>query len=193
MPKTFSFVFCIAPDSSKHIDKLFEEKINDMLNSAGSTKKEIIALGDINANYLIVNDHKSLKSIFNLYGFKQLIKKATRITKTSATLIDIISSNVPSVIKVCDVIPIAFSDHAMVGCIRKVNHTKFKANTIHCRDFRNLNHDSLINDLNSANWENLYSSSDVNSAWDIFKNVLTTTFNRHAPIVEKRIKGKPAP
>ncbi len=66
-----------------------------MLLNGTKENKEIIILGDFNADYLKPNDNKEIKGIFQLFGFKQLIKTATRITKESSTLIDLIATNNP--------------------------------------------------------------------------------------------------
>ena len=52
---------------------------------------------------------------------------------------------------------------------------------------------SMRNDLAKQNWENLYTSSDVNFAWNCLKSILSTTFDLHAPFMTKNIKGKICP
>ena len=47
----------------------------------------------------------------------------------------------------------------------------------------------MCNELNNFDCEPLYSITDVNSAWYFFKSVLTKTFNKHAPFINKRVKG----
>ena len=64
--------------------------------------------------------------IIDLYGLKQIIQKPTRIQNDSETLIDIIATNRPSVIRDTSVIPSSIGDHEMIGAVRKGNHVKFK-------------------------------------------------------------------
>ena len=51
-------------------------------------------------------------------GFPQLTDKATRVTLTSKTLIDYISTTNESIIVVSDMIEISPGDHVMACCFR---------------------------------------------------------------------------
>ena len=104
---------------------------------------EVIPLGDCNANYAKSNDNREFKSILTLNGFKQLIKKPTRTTQHTSSIIDIIATNKEN-IKLANVIPTTLSDHDMVGCVRKVNHSKFVPRTIRCRDYSSFTADFLF-------------------------------------------------
>ena len=95
-----------------------------MLRDSIKVSKEII-IRDFNVNYVKANEHKDLKALFGLYGFSQTIKKATRITRESSTLIDLIASNNPSTISKYGVFQSSLYDHDMVGCIRKFYHVKY--------------------------------------------------------------------
>ena len=64
----------------------------------------------------------------NIHGFKQIIKKPTRVTCVTKSLIDIILSNKPEFVKLSDVIPLSIGDHDLIGCVRKVNHIKLNRN-----------------------------------------------------------------
>ena len=77
-------------------------------------------------NFLKPSDNKAIKSILFENGFTQIIKKPTRITKNSKTLIDIIATNRPSTIAASEVVPSSTSDHDLVACKRKLNHQKLK-------------------------------------------------------------------
>lgn len=122
------FLICILyrpPDSSKHLNRIFNKEFNEMLSLASKECKETIILGDVNVNFLVPRDNKEFKSILNLHGLKQIIKKATRITEVSKTLIDIIATNCVENLDDSEVIPTSIGDHEMVGCVRKLNSRKF--------------------------------------------------------------------
>ena len=78
------------------------------------------------------------KLIVKLFGFKQLIKKCTRITETSSTTIDLILSIAVKNIPVADVIATSLSDRDMVACIRKINLQCYKPKTIKCQEYKNF-------------------------------------------------------
>ena len=181
------------PDSSKHLDKDFNELFNSMLTKAMSESKETILLGDMNANFLDNKDNKDLKSIFNVHGLKQMIRQPTRITESTESLIDIILTNKPVNLVQSEVIPTSIGDHEMIGCARKLNSNHYNARLISCRDYKNYNLESLKTDLRKINWMPFYNESNVNDAWLLLKSTLTNLYNRHAPIIKKNVRGKPAP
>lgn len=49
------------PDTSKYLDKDFEDLLSRMLTKASDESKETIFLGDMNANYLVPGDNEILK------------------------------------------------------------------------------------------------------------------------------------
>lgn len=92
------------PEGSKYLLKDFDESFDKMLSNVTSTKMEVILMGDCNVNFFKGANKCNFKSTLSLYGFEQLVKRATRITNESSTLIDIIATNKPSVLKSTDVI-----------------------------------------------------------------------------------------
>ena len=119
-----------------------------MLSTASAELKETILLGDMNIDYLKKADHAEIKTIIDIQGLEQLIKKPTRVTNNSKTLIDIICSTKPSSISKTDTIPTSISDHDMVGLVRKLNHFKYTPKTIRCRNYSKYNHEVMCNELN---------------------------------------------
>lgn len=122
------FIACYyrPPNTSKYLSKDFNITFNDSLIAAQCEQKEIILLGDLNANYLKRDDCKELKTIIETNGFDQLVKKPTRITQTTETLIDIIATNNPSTISKVIVEPLSLGDHELIGSMRKLNHIKYE-------------------------------------------------------------------
>ena len=51
----------------------------------------------------------------------------------------------------------------------------------------------MVSEMKNQNWNELYQSYDVESAWTIIKTILTRVFNNHAPLIEKRVKGRHCP
>jgi hypothetical protein len=122
-----------------------------------------------------------------------VIKKATRKTKDSSTLIDVILTNNPASIVTTEVLPLSISDHDMIACSRKINNKRFKPKTVYARNYTNYNHNALCNDLRNNDWTEFYKQTNVNSAWKILKDNLCYAFNTHAPLILKTVKGKFCP
>ena len=149
-------------------------------------------MGDFNIDYR-ANGNSEFKNLMSVNGFKQLVKSATRITKESSTLIDLIFVNKPQSYSNINVVATSLSDHDLISCTRKINAQRFPSKTIQCRDYSNYDSDLLINDIGKINWEPIYDSNDVNDAVQYLTNELNNVFNIHAPLIKKRVRGKPCP
>ena len=181
------------PNGSRYLPDDSNDQLRDMLSLATRDDKEIIMLGYVNVNYLVKNNNKDFKEILNLLGLKQLVKEATRICDTTKTLIDIIASNKPELIRCTEVLPSDFSDHELIDCIRKLNHLKFQPKEIKCRDYSRYNHQEMNRDILNADWSDFYNTNDVNTALNAFYQIACAIFDQYAPLITKRVKSKPAP
>ncbi len=98
----------------------------------------------------------------------------------------VLSSSVP---------PIGMSDHCPVTVVRKYNGSFAKMNAhkkIKYRNYKNFDHASFCEDLESAPWSLLHITDDPNETLDLFELVYTKVLNEHAPLVEKKGKSTSA-
>ena len=126
-------------------------------------------------------------------GFDQLIDIPTRTTQESATIIDIILVNRPRNISRHGVIPLSMSDHDCIGCVRKLNHERFSPRNISCRNYNRYDSKALNKDLAACDWNAVYTSNCPNESWAIMKCFLEECFNKNAPWISKRVKGRYCP
>ena len=193
---TKSFVFCVAyrpPDTSEYLPKEFTIKLRKKIELVNKEKKEVIIMGDLNTNYLVTDDRYQVKEMFMVNAFTQFIETATRITEETATLIDVVLTNNHRNISSTVNIAANLSDHNLIRCIRKMNSFRYQPEVITCRDFRNYDIKAINSELLNADWNNVYNSQSVNTAFSRLKEILLKTLNRYAPIVKKTVKGKPSP
>ena len=188
-------VGCIyrPPDSSLYHLKDFNKLFECMLSIVNELKMETILMGDMNINYLKKSDHQELKDIINIAGLKQIIDSPTRVTTESSTLIDIILTNSEQNIAKWKVVPLSLSDHDCVGCVRKLNNRKYTGKTIKIRNYSNYNSTEFCKDINAENWHKLYLIQSANEAWAFMEDMLMRNINKHAPIIEKWVKGRFCP
>ena len=194
--KTKPILICFLyrpPDSSRHLDKNFLTKFENVIEMMDLENKEAILAVDLNCDYLLKNDRKEIKDVLSRYKLTQLIKHPTRITKHSKSLIDIMCTN--NKITVYDTIiePSAISDHDIIGLNRKVHCQKFTPRRIFTRDFSKYDEQGFRREICSKNWKVLLSNVDFNAAWNVFKHELQKIVNKHAPTKEKMVRGKPSP
>ncbi len=71
--------------------------------------KSLFILGDFNDNLLLIDNN--LGKIIKNSKLTQIIERPTRITPTSATLLDLVITNYPEIILIHDVIPQVITDH----------------------------------------------------------------------------------
>ena len=164
-----------------------------MMIKANTPSKEIIIMGDYNANYNKKGDYKEFKNILLLNGFTQMIKSPTRVTKDSSTVIDIIASNNESNIKDTVTIPTSLNNHFMVGSLCKLNHQKFLPKEVKFRDYSKYNVDILIQQLTAVDWSIIYDCENVDNCVELLTDILEKHFNENAPLTSKRVKGIPCP
>lgn len=74
-----------------------------------------------------------------------------------------------------------------------MNHHRPSPRIITCRNYRTYDPNALKKDFSEADFEPLYRINNVNSAWNYLQNILVTNFNKHAPIITKRVKGSLCP
>ena len=83
------------PDTPNYLPVEIHEKFETMLEEVCCEEKEAVLLGDFNYDYLKEQNNRPLKSITSRSGFSQMVNSLTRITKETASQIDLVSS-VPS-------------------------------------------------------------------------------------------------
>ena len=169
------------------------EKFNNLLENVLQKlqrhvkKKFLYLVGDFNQD-LIKHDcdtnSQNLIDITSSHGLVQLVSRPTRITDSSATLIDhVYTNNVDNVIS-CNILTLDLSDHLAI-------HTKLSLNS-NCnrliidkqtadkkKEFRIFNEasscqfESLIN---SETWEEINDDMDAQAQYDKFNEIYTRNY-----------------
>ena len=147
-------------------------------------------MGDLNCDFMKSSDHKELKNTLKLNGMKQVISSPTRITNTSQTLIDIITTTHENHVHSHIVIGNSISDHDFTGNVRKIDCKKFKPKQIYSRNISKYNKDAFQRDLKNIKWDEITTYDEINLAWDCFKNKLARVIDKHAPMVKKSVRGR---
>ena len=101
--KEFYLVLLVPPSQSD-----FLNPFQEVLELANAENKETLITGDFNFDFLDAsssNSTKDMKRILSSFNLKQLIDKATRITKESSTLLDLFATNSTKNVTLAKVIP----------------------------------------------------------------------------------------
>lgn len=157
---------------------------------------EIFCLGDFNIDMLKPDSVASqrLSMIFETYGLSQIVNSPTRITLSTATLIDLILTTSESIVQSVHVIPLDhMSDHELVSCTLKITGRKVKPAYKTVRDFKNFNYEIFLQDLRLIPLEIIYDINNVNEKLKFLNESLISLFNIHAPYKTFRITKKYSP
>ena len=155
--------------------------------------KPVIILGDLNDNLFLPNAR--LGHIIKSLKMSQIINKPTHITATSASLLDIISTNTPDIIIHSEVLPSPIADHEHICAIVDISKPKrlpvYK--TYRCLD--NYEPNILCNLIleQTPVLNTTLSTDNVDIQIDTITTVMNNTIDSIAPMVTKLVRRPPAP
>ena len=165
------------------------DRLNNMKN------KEIILGMDHNINFLKHDVHPKTQEFIELnldVNLLPVITKPTRVSTTSATLIDnIFVSNrlqhsINSAVIITDI-----SDHfPCILTVNNFNQSKDRKTKITKRKLNKENLDKIKNVIGNIDWETEIKNQDVNNAFKKFHNKLLEILNLHAPEKTVYLKEK---
>ena len=176
----------------RHPDELVNwyDKFNDMMEAAPLTEREVILFGDFNINLL--KDHLNWADTYQNLGLTQIIDTPTRLA--ARTLIDhIYVNNTQNIIETC-VPHCGCSDHLPLCLTWLKKGTKVpKAGhkVIIYRSFTKFNKDMFLADLAQSPLSLVYQYTDPDKAFELWHNIFINVYNKHAPILTKRVKDSP--
>ena len=98
--------------------------IDQSIKNVSSTPHKFIVLGDFITNFLS-NPSPQLLDVINFSNLQQAVTHPTRITETSATLLDLVLTSCTDIISHVDVLPPVCSDHSVpcVNLFHKIKHS----------------------------------------------------------------------
>lgn len=184
-----SIVVVYRPPGLNHFE-LFLNNFESILQKVLSVQKYVMLCGDFNIDF---NDENSVNNkFFNLlrqYGIHRTIFTSTRISKTSDTCIDNILTNIrptPSIF-LSETIETGISDHLAQRVIIKTGgiEPKLNNNTItHLlkRSFKPNTIENFCHEIVQESWEEIYNTSDPNTAYNLFISTFKLYFNKYFPL-----------
>ena len=174
--------------------KEFQDSLLSVLETSRVDKHKCVLLGDFNINSLSVDDTvEGFLTSLQCIGLDQLITSPTRVTRESSTLIDHIYSNVNLSEIHSGIIQSDVSDHFTIFVIFK-NIAKVQPDKkrIQYRCYKGYDVNKFQEDLAVFNWETVYNSKEVNTAYVVFCSSFSNICNKHAPLVTKNLGKRKA-
>lgn len=163
-----------------------------------------VCLGDINVDLLSNSCHeaKYLCRLLRLHSIVQHVTEPTRVTASSATLIDHIITDKAMQLKRCGVIDASavldhrnkkITDHKLIYCELELKREKPTVKFVTYRDFSKFNTADAISMLQNVKWEAVMDMDDAGEINSFISSVIKDIYNKHAPLVTKRVTKRKAP
>ncbi len=177
------------PNTEPHADlDIFQSNMFDIMSIITRDQLQCTILGDMNVNLFNFETHPKtgnyLEGLFS-NGFLPIIVKPTRITNSTATLLDHIYTNSITSTGHSGIIITDVADH--FGTFYLVNSTKTNnssRNKIRKRTFSDNNIELFKNKLNQTDFINLFHIMCPDEAYHEFMNIYVEAFNTSFPIIE---------
>jgi len=182
------------PPNSKFNE--FEHHLKDILSKTDKGNKPCYLIGDFNIDLLKYHKCNFSNQFFNQLsssGYMPLIIKPTRITRSTATLIDYIFTNqIHQTEHLNGILFNDISDHLPIFSVTNYG-TQTKCNTSDTMSYTtriitNSSLESFANELQSCNWKSTLSQNDPTVSYKIFYSKFFGIYDQHFPI--KKIKNK---
>ena len=169
------------------------ELIEDSISNAADLNMQTIVTGDFNEN-ILREMSANIQHIELINDLTQIIKEPTRITPNSSTLIDLIFVSSADTVLDSGVLDPVCSDHCPVFVTLK-EPIKSKS-TIYKRkvyDYNLAEIDDIANELNTFDWETIFSKDDINCVASDFTDVMIELCDKHIPNKIVTIRPQDAP
>lgn len=183
------------------------DEVNTFLTSLQQTldilwlehTKSVFLLGDFNDRCLEFSgshDDSELKyrlvNLLNLNNLYQVIEDPTRVTPTSASLLDLIITDSPGYIMDSGVLPPMWTmDHCPIYC--KVKFTKHRGKPVTRKVYKSADYISLRQCLSYAPWDvGIYTFDDMNYCVDFWYKLFVDNIEAFVPsrVITTRPKDK---
>ena len=138
-------------------------------------------------------DGTNLLDLMEIFGLDCLITKATRKTKTSEKLLDLILTSNKKKTLVSDVVDTQISDHLLVFTILRSRAPRSRSRKICVRSFKNFNRDKFIQDLQMAPFSIVDVFDEVDDKLYAFEQLYHEILNEHAPLKQTIVRGNQVP
>jgi hypothetical protein len=150
-------------------------------------QKTLILCGDWNINFHQPSPHTmDLNNLLLRYNLKHTVHVPTRITKTTAALLDVVIMNEKSVNHIT-VMDLGLSDHCAQILSIPIADSSNLTYRIDKRQFSEANIQEFFQ-LNQVTWQEVYDELDANAKFSNFMNIFLYCYNTAFPLKTVRAR-----
>ena len=173
---------------------MFNDTFSHILSTIKCENKKCYIMGDYNINLLNCDKHSPTEDFINtmfLHSFFPTINKPTRVTATSATLIDnIFSNDFEQESLFHGIFYTDISDHYPIFFIDSSKKIKNEQKEIKFRDFSHRNVSCFLDKLHSVDWGPVLCCTDPAHAYTTFHGEFIRVYNSSFPMKVCKSKYK---
>ena len=173
---------------------LFNADLENCLAKLSNENKQCYISGDFNLDLLKHDTNDIINNFLNTFynnDMRPLIDRPTRITPTSATLIDNIFTNVLTNRITAGIFVSSLTDHFPIFQVTNsvpLKHNGFTTHT-NSRSFNQTRINNFYNHLSLVDWNSVTSLTSCQSAYDAFISKFVDIYNIHFPLKSRLIKN----
>jgi exonuclease III len=161
--------------------EIFNKKLLDTLETITNEKKNTIYTGDFNIDIIKASTHKLTNQFMEInfsLSMTPLISRPTRITSTSATLIDNFFTDSVGCDPIIGVIPIEISDHYPICYITHEPTDIPKQDVSYKRNFSRSNMDNFKILIDEMDWDPIVRETDTQMAYNALHDKFDKAFKK---------------
>ena len=181
--KKYLFLCIYRPPNGNFND--FLNVMTDVLSSVADLNFHgLYIFGDFNLNLLSCHDNNVFEFINLMYSFSlyPVITRPTRVTRTSATLIDHIWTSQPEENIGNYVIQTDISDHFPTVSQFRFDSSPHRSHYISKRFYTKKSLEKFTNDLTLVNWNFIFNSTCAEEAYNLFYSKFREIFEINFPL-----------
>ena len=188
-----SFLICNTYRPPQTPTMCFESLANS-LTDALLLDLNVVILGDLICNLLAPDpETTSLQTFISTFNLHQLVKKPTRITKTTKSLIDVILTTNTDIVSLSDVLAFSVSDYHLVYLVLKLQTPRLKPSYITIRSYAYYNAKQFSEDLSLVPFHIISMFDDFDDQVETFNALFTDILDDQAPLKRVKITSRPNP
>ena len=168
----------------------FNQALDNYLSLLAKENKISYLMSDFNIDLFKIKTHEPTEAFYNImrsYNHQPLIYRPTRVTSTSATLIDNIFTNDTKIIS-SGIILSDISDHFPIYATNSITIKSIKNENITYRKVDDNAINNFKQKLTNENWNEIYEIDDPNLSYNYFENKFKLLYDQCFPLKNKIIK-----
>lgn len=181
-------------------DSSFFDTFHVMLEKVWVKYKNVVLLGDFNCDFtlsdegvIISTTGRRLQRILQQLNYTVVNEQPTRVTCDSSTLIDLVISNKPELVKSTSTLELAISDHMLVFASVMTKIKRPPPKIIHARTFKRFDEDEFKRDIEKAPWSVCSVFDDPDDCYWAWSHMFNDICQRHAPFRQIKIRRHSLP